>query len=190
MIKFFEWLWLRCIKNWWSKIRWNKESKEESLNVPKIKTDSQIKGECKNLYSGFTWKMDGIKDAFDTYMPAQYAYNRMVEYMDGSSDNKMEGDCDDFHAGIYHALQENGYDVALITLATIPITQSHTMTAIKYKNKDGSTYYKIINYTILDGPYNTLQDFVDNYDFPVRYWCLQKYNLEKGKYYNINKEDF
>lgn len=56
---------------------------------------------------------------------------------------------------------------------------SYALRKIEYKNKDGSIYYKIINYTVLDGPYNTLQDFVDNYDFPVRYWCLQKYSLEK-----------
>ena len=96
--------------------------------------------------------------------------------------------CDDFHAGILHLLQENGYDTALITLATIPITQSHTMTAFRKRLGNDTYDYYVINYTRCLGPYDNLQDFVDNYGTPVRYWCLQGYNLEKGKYYNIDKE--
>lgn len=96
--------------------------------------------------------------------------------------------CDDFHAGILHLLQENGYDTVLITLATIPITQSHTMTAFRKKLGDDTYDYYVINYTRCLGPYDNLQDFVDNYGTPVRYWSLQGYNLEKGKYYNIDKE--
>lgn len=190
IVKFFEWLWLRGIKNWWSYLRWHKYVKEESMDVPLIETDSQIISACRDLYRGFEWEMDGLADAFDTYVPAQYAYNRMTEYINDISEDKYRDDCDGFHAGVYHMLQENGYDVALITLATIPITESHTMTAIRYEEDDGSVYYKVVNYTALKGPYKTIQEFVDNYGTPVRYWCLQKYDLEKGKYYNIDKEDF
>ena len=187
-IKFFEWLWLRGIKNWWSKLRWIKETKEKTLPVPTI-TDTNMSEECQDLYRGFDWHMDGIDDLFDTYMPAPYAYNRAYECI---TDDKhpLDGDCDDFHSAVLNMLHENGYDVALITLATIPITQSHTMTAIKDVAKDGTVSYKVVNYTSIKGPYKNLQEFVDNYGTPVRYWCLQKYDFEKGKYYNIDKDTF
>lgn len=186
-IKFFEWLWLRCIKNGWSKLWWCRKSKVASEPVYKI-NDTTMMSVVRQLYYGFDWHMDGIDDLFDTYMPAQYAYNLMYNYLTGKSDMKNPGDCDDFHAGILHLLQENGYDTALITLATIPITQSHAMTAYRKKRDDGGYDFYVINYTVRKGPYNNLQEFVDNYGTPVRYWCLQKYNLEKGKYYNIDRE--
>ena len=98
--------------------------------------------------------------------------------------------CDDFHGVILHILNQNNFDAAAITLATIPITESHTMTAFKRINDNGSVEYYVVNYTRLLGPYYSLQDFVDDYGTPVRYWCLQKYNYDKGMYYNIDKEDF
>ena len=187
-IKFFEWLWLRGIKNWWSKLRWSKESKEKTLPVPTI-TNTNMRQECQDLYRGFDWHMDGIDDLFDTYMPAPYAYNRAYECItDGKP--QLNGDCDDFHSAVLNMLHENGYDVALITLATIPITQSHTMTAIKDVAEDGTVSYRVVNYTSIKGPYKNLQEFVDNYGTPVRYWCLQKYDFKKGKYYNIDKDTF
>lgn len=187
-VKFFEWLWLRGIKNWWSKIRWCKESKEESLEVPEI-TDKNLKSECQKLYRGFDWHMDGIDDLFDTYMPAPYAYNRAYKCIN-EGEPPLDGDCDDFHSAVFNMLAKNGYDVALITVATIPITESHTMTAIKDVAEDGTVSYRVVNYTSIKGPYKNLQEFVDNYGTPVRYWCLQKYDFEKGKYYNIDKDTF
>ena len=188
MIKFFEWLWFRCIKNWWSKLRWYKYCKASSEPVPKVNNDSDIKDNLRWIYSSFNWQMDGIKDAFDTYYPPQHAFNLAYE---ANIDNvTWDGDCDDYHGAIYHLLHENGYDVALITLATIPITKSHTMTAIRFTEEDGTVSYKVVNYTHIIGPYKSLQEFVDNYGTPVRYWCLQKYNYDKGTYYNIDINEF
>ena len=186
-IKFWEWLWLRCIKNGWSKLWWCRKTKVPSEPVYEI-NDTTMMGVARELYYSFDWKMDGVGDGFDTYAPAQWAYNRMYLYNEGKAEERYVDDCDGYHAGILHLLQENGYDTALITLATIPITQSHTMTAFRKKLGDDTYDYYVINYTQCLGPYNNLQDFVDNYGTPVRYWCLQKYNLEKGKYYNIDKE--
>lgn len=187
IVKFFEWFWLNCMKNWVSKLRWCRKTKVPSEPVYEI-NDTTMMGVVRELYYGFDWHMDGIDDLFDTYMPAQYAYNLMYNYIEDKSEEKNPGDCDDFHAGILHLLQENGYDTALITLATIPITQSHTMTAFRKKLGDDTYDYYVINYTRCLGPYDNLQDFVDNYGTPVRYWSLQGYNLKKGKYYNIDKE--
>ena len=187
-IKFFEWLWLRGIKNWWSKLRWGKASKEKSYEVPPV-NNSNMKKEILRLNKGYTWKMDGFDDLFDTYMPAPYAYNRMMDYVNDEGE-RLVCDCDDVHGAILNLLHQNGYDVALITLATIPITESHTMTAIKDIAEDGTVTYRVVNYTSIKGPYKNLQEFVDNYGTPVRYWCLQKYDFEKGKYYNIDKEIF
>lgn len=186
MIKFFEWLWLRGIKNWWSKLRWWKASKEPSGEVMKT-TDTTIQENCRYLYQGFDWVMDGIDDLFDTYMPAPYAYNRCIDALTKEGAKKLDGDCDDFHGAVLNMLDHNGYDAALITLATIPITQSHTMTT--YRKVDGQGYisFYVVDYTRLLGPYKNIEDFVNDYNPPVRYWCLQKYDYKKGKYYNISK---
>lgn len=183
-IKFFEWVWLRGIKNWWSKLRWWKQSSEPSVNVPAI-TDTNLLQACRNLYNGFNWHMDNAYDLFDTYMPAPYAYNRCVAWGNNEA-GKLEGDCDDFHGAVLNMLDFNKYDAALITLATIPITQSHTMTIYK-KNEKNTIKYYIINYIEILGPYSSIKDFIQDYNVPVRYWCLQKYNYRKGKYYNIKK---
>ena len=191
VIKFFEWLWLKCIKNWWSKLRWNKESKVESEPVPEIAEDeSNLLEVIGKVNDGFNWEMDGFKDLFDTYMPATYAYN--VTYNANNNDGeKLEGDCDDIHGAIYHLLKQNGYDVALITLATIPVTKSHTMTAIRDVDKNGNVTYRVVNYRVIKGPYTKLEDFIDNYSHPVRYWQLNKFDYEKGKYVNTSyKKDF
>ena len=99
--------------------------------------------------------------------------------------------CDGFHAIAYHILKNNGYNVALITVVTKPFTQSHTMTAIRDVNSEtGEVSYRIVDYTAVKGPFSTLQEFVDQYNLPVRYWCLQAYNYDKGKYYNVKKKEF
>lgn len=189
-IKFFEWLWLRGIKNWWSKLRWNKESKEKSYAVPVPKNNDEFMQYIRKLNKGYEWEMDGFDDLFDTYRPAPYAYNRMVDYITGKQTEINKFDCDDVHGAILNYLNNLGQNTALITLATIPITESHTMTAFKKTDANGEPNYYVINYTQLLGPYKNLQEFVDNYGTPVRYWCLQKYDYIKGKYYNIDKETF
>ena len=186
MIKFFEWLWLRGIKNWWSKLRWWKASKEKSYEVPKFDGLYAGMSEVSKLDRGYKWEMDGIDDLFDTYMPAPYIYNRMMDYINGKGE-RIRCDCDDVHGAILNLFEHNGYDVALITLATIPITESHTMTAIREVNDEGVVKFYVVNYTSLRGAYTNLEDFVNNYGTPVRYWCLQKYDYKKGKYYNIDK---
>ena len=191
VIKFFEWLWLKGIKNWWSKLRWWKQAKVESEPVPEIKKDeSNLLEEIKKVNDGFKWEMDGVKDLFDTYMPATYAYNETYKATHEGTE-KLEGDCDDIHGAIYHLLNENGYDVALITLVTIPITKSHTMTAIRDVDSNGNVTYRVVNYRLVKGPYTKLEDFVDTYTHPVRYWQLNKFDYEKGRYVNIDyKKDF
>lgn len=186
MIKFFEWLWLRGIKNWWSKLRWYKASKEPSKEVMRT-TDVTLQENCRYLYQGFNWEMDGIDDLFDTYMPAPYAYNRCIEALTVEGASKLQGDCDDYHGAVLNMLDHNGYDASLITLATIPITQSHTMTAYRKVDDNGIVSYYVVNYTAIKGPYKNLSEFVADYGTPVRYWCLQKYNYKKGRYYNIKK---
>lgn len=188
IIVFFEKLWLRGIKNWWSKLRWYSKSKEESYDVPLVTTDEEILEVAKDVYAYFTWKMDGIREWFDTYLPIPYAYNLYIDAK--QSNEKYIDDCDGFHGVILHILNQNNFDAAAITLATIPVTESHTMTAFKRINENGSVEYYVVNYTRLLGPYYSLQDFVDDYGTPVRYWCLQKYDYDKGMYYNIDKEDF
>lgn len=188
IIVFFEKLWLRGIKNWWSKLRWYSKSKEESYDVPLVTTDEEILEVAKDVYAYFTWKMDGIMEWFDTYLPIPYAYNLYIDAK--QSNEKYIDDCDGFHGVILHILNQNNFDAAAITLATIPITESHTMTTFKRINENGSVEYYVVNYTRLLGPYYSLQDFVDDYGTPVRYWCLQKYDYDKGIYYNIDKEDF
>lgn len=188
IIVFFERLWLRGIKNWWSKLRWYSKSKEESYDVPLVTTDEELIETARDVYAHFNWEMDGIKDAFDTYYPIPYAYN--LYFQAKQLNGTFSGDCDDHHGVILHILNQNNYNAAAITLATIPVTESHTMTTFKRLNENGSVEYYVVNYTRLLGPYNSLQEFVDTYGTPVRYWCLQKYDYDKGMYYNIDKEDF
>lgn len=123
--------------------------------------------------------LDTIEDVYDITVPE--THNFLLDA------GVFVHNCDDYHGAVLNMLDHNGYDAALITLATIPITQSHTMTAYRKVDDNGIVSYYVVNYTVIKGPYKNLSEFVADYGTPVRYWCLQKYNYKKGKYYNIKK---
>lgn len=78
---------------------------------------------------------------------------------------------------MWHVLNANSIECALITLVTKPFTKSHTMCAYKVK-ESGVTKYYVVDYNRIKGPYKDLESFVDSYRLPVRYWQLDKYDYE------------
>ena len=186
-MKFLSMIWLKCLRNFWSSIRWIKERKEVSKDVIKV-NDNNLVSTLRDVYSHFKWTMDDWTQLFDSMQPASYLYNQYLECKEDSS--KVLDDCDGYHTIIYHILKNNGYDVALITVATKPITQSHTMVVIRDINENGGVSYRVVNYMLVKGPYKTIEEFVDNYNYEVIYWCLDKYNYETNKFYGIDREDF
>lgn len=92
--------------------------------------------------------------------------------------------CDGFHTIVYHILKNNGYNVALITCVTKPITKSHTMCLIK----DDNGTYRVVDYTRVYR-YPSIEKFVENYSTPVRFWCLDRYDYDKNVFYSIEPEE-
>ena len=102
--------------------------------------------------------------------------------------------CDDYHSVAYHILHENGYNVASITIATNPASDSHTM--VIYRDTDGCLV--LVNYSVLRkyDKDKTVQDVIDDYNRiykykPEYYWTLHKYDYDKHEYYVLDdKENF
>ena len=136
--------------------------------------------------------MDGVDELFDTYMPVEHMYN---QYRDSKANNTLFlGDCDDYASVAYHILHENGYNVASITIATNPASDSHTM--VIYRDTDDCLV--LVNYSVLRkyDKDKTVQDVVDDYNRiykykPEYYWTLHKYDYDKHEYYVLDdKENF
>lgn len=190
MLKFLAMIWLEGVRNFWSNLRWCRHRKDESEAIPEVNADN-LNSVLREVYNNFEWTMDDWTQLFDSVCPAPYIYNKYVEAEKTNSD--FFGDCDDYHTVIYHILKNNGYDVALITVATKPINNSHTMCAIKEKIEENGvekTVYRIVDYTSLRGPYTSLQDFVDDYRYPVRYWKLDQWDYNKKKFRGVSKKEF
>ena len=190
MIKLIAMFWCNVWRNFWSWIRWHKYTKIESMPVPEV-NDENLRTTLFRRYSAYDWTADDITELGDSFCPPQYCFNENEKAMMKTPKGKYEDDCDGWHAMVYHILKNNGYNVALITVVTKPFTQSHTMTVIRDVNEStGEISYRVVDYTAVKGPFSTLQEFVDQYSLPVRYWCLQAYNDKKGKYYNLKKKEF
>lgn len=190
MIKLIAMFWCNVWRNFWSWIRWHKYTKIESMPVPEV-NDKNLRTTLFRRYSRYQWTADGIDELGDSFRPPQYNFNESEKAVMDSSAGPLRGDCDDYHSMVYHILKNNGYNVALITVVTKPFTKSHTMTVIRDVNESTREIsYRVIDYTAVKGPFSTLQEFVDQYSLPVRYWCLQAYNYDKGKYYNVKKKEF
>lgn len=190
MLKFLAMIWLEGVRNFWSNLRWCRHRKDESEAIPEVNADN-LNSVLREVYNNFEWTMDDWTQLFDSVCPAPYIYNQYVEAE--KNNTVFHGDCDDYHTVIYHILKNSGYDVALIAVATKPIQQSHTMCAIKEKIEENGvekTVYRVIDYTTIRGPYTSLQDFVDDYHYPVRYWSLDQWDYNKKKFRGVSKKEF
>ena len=190
MMKFLAMVWLECLRNFWSNLRWCTHRKDTTKEIPTVNADN-LNSTLREVYNNFEWTMDDWTQLFDSMRPAPYVYNLYFGAENTKTDFK--DDCDGFHTVIYHILKNNGYDVALITVATKPIKNSHTMCAIKEKIEENGvekTVYRIVDYTSLRGPYTSLQDFVDDYRYPVRYWKLDQWDYNKKKFRKVSKKEF
>lgn len=170
----------------------NGEITEESYNqhwipgAPKYKNLSKYFSsaeEMKELAASYNHKVVKV-EFFDSTEPV---YDITVEHTHNFllDAGVFVHNCDGFHSVVYHLFQQNGYDCALITLVTKPFTKSHTMCAFRIKDA-----YYVVNYQRISGPYMSLQDFVDAYNDPVRYWNLQKYDYSTRKFYTVTDESF
>ena len=130
MMKFLAMVWLECLRNFWSNLRWCAHRKDTTKEIPTVNADN-LNSTLREVYNNFEWTMDDWTQLFDSMRPAPYVYNLYFGAENTKTDFK--DDCDGFHTVIYHILKNNGYDVALITVATKPIKNSHTMCAIKEK---------------------------------------------------------
>lgn len=188
MVNFFITLWMKYLRNFWSMIRWCGKRKIDSEPVFEV-TDSNLKATLRDVYSHYTWTADDLSQLGDSICPPPYLYNWYLDIKNSESSDKVKGDCDDYHALIYHILKNNGYEVALISLATKPITQSHTMTVIKDTAEDGSVSYRVIDYTSVK-TYASLEEFIGSYKLPVRVWTLDIYDYEARRFRNLVPNKF
>ena len=190
IIVFFMQIWLGGLRQKWSRWRWRKALDNDSLIVPKI-DERNLLSFLSDVNAHFHWTMDGPTHLFDSVQPPIYAFNA---YKVASEDGGVfRGDCDDCHAAIYHALQANGYDVALVTVITAPAGMSHTMCAIKTTGEDGKPVYRVADYNYLRGAYASMDAFAAAYETSkrrVRMWTLDKYDYQKQSYYPVDKADF
>lgn len=179
-------LWLDYLKPFWSRIRWCRKRKIEAYPLQDHITETYtIQTMCSDVYRKFTWTMDDITQLGDSYAPVEYMYNQYVD--SATTGKKFQDDCDGFHSVIYHILTQNGYDCVLFTIATKPITKSHTMVIFK---KDDCYY--LINYTSVQ-KYTvgtTIQKIVDTYNAThglkkEHYWNLHKYDYDKNIFYTV-----
>ena len=188
-IRIFGAFWTKCLRNFWSMIRWCKLRKEVSEPVVKV-DESNLKSTINDVYAHFKWTMDDWTQLFDSMKPAPHLYNEYLTMKETPEDDRVLGDCDDFHTIVYHILKNNGYDVALITVVTDPIKESHTMCVIKDTGKDGKVSYRVVDYTRVKGPFESIEEFIDGYYPTVCYWCLDRYDYEKNRFRGISKKDF
>lgn len=188
MINFFIELWIKYIRNFWSLIRWNGKRKIDSEEVIEV-NDNNLKTTLADIYSHYTWTMDDISQLGDSLRPAPYLYNWYLTAKASTTNEKVKDDCDGYHTIVYHILKNNGYNVALITVATKPITKSHTMTVIKDTNDDGTVSYRVIDYKNIKS-YASLEEFVVNYTYTVRVWSLDVYNYEARRFKHLDESNF
>ena len=190
IVGFVAMVWLRYIKPSWSHFRWRDRLAGDTLPVPKnIITRADIQSFLNECYPVFDWTMDDITQLTDTFYPLPYIYNEYYDAKKAGGGNKFKGDCDDYHSVVWHVLNYNSIDCALITLVTKPFTKSHTMCAYK-ATEGGRTVYYVIDYNWIRGVYTSLEDFVNAYKLPVRYWQLDKYDYGKRKFYYVDKKKF
>ena len=182
IVIWFSKFWLNHFKPWWSRLRWYKHLEDESCAIPKV-TRRTMESALKDIYAHYKWKADGFSELTDSYRPIPYIYNMYVQAAESST--IFEDDCDGFHSVVYHMFEHNGYSCALLTMVTKPFKNSHTVCAFRIKDA-----YYVVNYQKISGPYTSLQDFVDAYKDPVRYWNLQKYDYEKHKFYTVAELEF
>lgn len=185
IVNFFIKLWCNYIKLFWSKIRWCGKRKIKAVPCTESLTSlGDIRQMCKTVYRSFEWTMDDISELFDSFAPVEYLYNYYRDSEEAAE--KFKDDCDGYHSVIYHILTQCGYDAALLTIATSPISKSHTMTLFKLDGK-----YYLVNYTSII-EYNTtdIQAIVDDYNNArgfkkEHHWVVQKYNYDKAAFYNV-----
>lgn len=187
IIGFVAMVWLRYIKPSWSHFRWRDRLAGDTLPVPKnIITRADIQSFLNECYPVFEWTMDGITQLTDSYRPLPYLYNEYYDAKKAGGGNKFKDDCDGYHTVVWHVLNYNSIECALITLVTKPFTKSHTMCAYKVKESGAAKYY-VVDYNSIKGPYKDLESFVDFYRLPVRYWQLDKYDYEKQMFVKIKE---
>lgn len=190
IIAFVAKIWLRYLKPSWSKFRWKSKLAGDSMPIPQgIKTNSDIFAFLNECYPVFDWTMDDITQLTDSFKPLPYIYNEYYDAKKAGGSTKFKDDCDGFHSVVYHVLNANSIECALITLVTKPFTKSHTMCAYKAV-EDGKTVYYVCDYNRIRGKYETLDDFIAAYSLPVRYWQLDKYNYGDRIFYFVDKENF
>lgn len=181
--------WLNKVKPGWSRVRWGKHVEDAGLLVPEVKQDT-MRDFLYEAYASFKWTADGITQLFDAYQPIPFAWNQCKEAMESEGAKKFKGDCDDYHAMVYHVLTQNGFDCALITLMTKPLKNSHTMCMFIGKDQNGDNKYYVVDYNMVLGAYDKIEDFINGYRHDTRYWCLHKFNYDARKYYQVEPEEF
>ncbi len=177
---------LKLLRNIWSMIRWHKLRKVESDKMIPV-DEFSLKSALTDVYAHFKWTMDDWTQLFDSMKPAPYLYN---EYLKSRVGDKVLDDCDGYHTIVYHILKNNGFDVALLTVATDPIKESHTMCVIKDVDVVGEKSYRVIDYTSVSKSYSSIDEFISQYQPTVIYWCLDKYDYDKRRFVGVDKDEF
>lgn len=181
IIGFIAKIWLSYIKPYWSRFHWRKYLGGESAAVPTVKaTRTDIGKFLSECYSHFDWTMDGIDELTDSFCPLPYLYNKYVSQKEAGK--KLQDDCDGFHSVVWHVLNANNIECALITVVVKPFWDSHTMCLYRGE-KDGKKVYFVANYSIIYKAFNTIEEFIAYYEnlkkTKIRYWQLDKYDYEK-----------
>ena len=172
-MKFLYKIWINGLRQFWSKIRWYRQSKIISENV-QVVNDNNLSSILKDVYTHFEWVADGASQLFDSIRPAPALYNEYLNCI--TSNSKIKDDCDGFHAIIYHILNNSGYNVALLTMVTKPLKNSHTVVVV-YDSTNNS--YRIIDYLHISKPYSTIEEYISKYTDEVVDWGLDRYDYKK-----------
>lgn len=174
--KLFVLTWLK-LRVEWSNIR----NKNNLLDYP---VDEQVRDMtfsydvfriAKTVYNYFTYAVDGISELLDSMRYPAQCYH---DYKQGL----LKDDCDGFHACMYHIVQSNGFDCALLTYMVPKLTESHTVLVMKRQDN----YYKLDYRKIYT--YNSFEDIISELEKkqPLLGYNLVKFNEDK-KWHTVDK---
>ena len=136
----------------WSNFYWRKARKRYGIKYAD-KKDSEdtphfVNSVANRMYKKFRYKSDGIEELGDSAPPPAEMYAQYCEQ------DTFADDCDGFHAGLYHALYENGITCFLLSILSKKNEYGHCVVCFEY---EGRTYIQDY-FSQYDG--DTLEDVI------------------------------
>ena len=161
----------------WSKIRLYKNYKlgSEAIIEPIEVTSNNIRQIVSDVYFHFEYKSDDFTKLFEAWespLYMNYSYQQAKK-----NNNKFYGDCEDYAATLYNILNNNEYEVYILSLIVTPVKNNHAVMLIK--NSNGT--YTIINYNSIK-VYYELKDYINNYTYKVKSYYISKFNYDKNRW--------